>query len=307
MSFATLQVAYTPDSDDVFNYFAWETGRVALPRGAPKVEFHREHIAELNRAATTERYHVVAVSAVAYPRLASRYQVLSVGNSVGRGWGPVLASLRVHDVASLAGKRVAVAGHPTTGSVLAARYAPGAEFVEIPYDRMVDAIREGVVDAGVMIHEELLHFAECGLHPVLDLGKAWSDDTGLPLPVGLNLVRRDLPEELATSIAKTCRESLQWGFDHPEETYAYASRFGRGKARKHVEMFSNTDTLRLQPDVVRALRVMFDRLESSGLAPHVPSIDVVDAPADRAPRIVMPAEIDEDDVSDGSSVATASL
>lgn len=274
-----LRVAYTPDSDDAFTYYAWEHGRVSLRHPAPDVEFHREHISELNATAAEERFDVVAVSSVAYPRLADRYRILASGNSVGRGWGPVLVSRRFATVAELRGRRVAVAGHPTTGSFLAANYCPGAELLPMPYDRIADAIVAGEVDAGVMIHEELLHFPERGLSCVKDLGKAWTDDTGLPLPVGLNLVRRALGDALSASIASACAESLRWGLRHPDEAFAFASRFGRGKARRHVEMFCSEDTLRLPSDVRRALRVLFDRVAGAGLGPRLANVDIVEGDA----------------------------
>jgi 1,4-dihydroxy-6-naphthoate synthase len=279
---ASLRIAYTPDSDDAFNFYAWEHGRVALPVPGPRPEFHRQPIDALNGAARQERFDVVAVSSVVYPQLADAYWVLATGNSVGRGWGPVLASRRYDSLRELAGKRVAVAGRATTGATLARLYGPECELVEMPYDRIADAILAGTVDAGVMIHEELLHFPARGLRCVADLGRSWCEETSLPLPVGLNLVRRSLGLELARQIAATCQASLRWALEHPEEAYAFALRFGRGLARRHVAMFSNADTLRAPDDVRRAMRLLFDRVAALGLGPSLGSFEIVDAPPSAA-------------------------
>lgn len=272
-----LEVAYTPDSDDAFNYYAWEHGRCAMQSVGFTPVFHRDHIIALNRAAEQGHFDVVGVSSVAYPRLADEYAVLATGNSIGRGYGPVLVSRHYTSVAELRGKRVGVAGIPTTGGCLAMMYCPGAEFVECLYDRIADQIVAGELDAGVMIHEELLFFPEKELEAVLDLGKAWCDDTGLPLPVGLNLVRRSLGREVARDIADTCQRSLRWARAHFDESFAFASRFGRGCAEDHVAMFSNDDTLCMPADCRKAMHLMFRRVADLGVGPRIGAVEIIDA------------------------------
>jgi 1,4-dihydroxy-6-naphthoate synthase len=269
-----LRVAYTPDSDDAFNFYAWEHRRVRLEGHA--ASFHREHIIALNRAATVERYDVVSISSVAYPLLADRYWVLASGNSIGRDYGPVLVSRHYHHLSELRGKVVAVAGIPTTGGALAMMYCAGARFIEMQYDRIADAIVAGEADAGVMIHEELLFFPEKGLRPICDLGQVWCHDTGLPLPVGLNVARRALGRQLARAVAATCRDSLAWAMAHYDEAFAFASRFGRGCAQQHVSMFSNHDTLDLPSEARAALMVMFQRVADLGIGPHLDDVEVID-------------------------------
>jgi 1,4-dihydroxy-6-naphthoate synthase len=275
-----LRVAYTPDSDDVFNYYAWEHGRVAFDTQEYRPVFHRDHIAALNRAAQEERFDVVGVSSAVYPNLADRYWILAVGNSIGRACGPVLVSKHYATLEDLGGKRVAVGGIPTTGSTLAQMYCPGAEFVEMTYTAIADAVARNEIDAGVMIHEELLYFPKKGLRCVCDLGRAWFEDTGLPLPVGLNLVRKALGMELAGEVATTCERSLIWGFEHRDEVYAFARQFGRGEAKKHTEMFSNEDTLRLQSDVLEAMHIMFERVARLGIGPKIDSFDIIEGSLD---------------------------
>jgi 1,4-dihydroxy-6-naphthoate synthase len=277
-----LRVAYSPDSDDAFNFYAWEHGRISLSGVMPT--FDREHIIALNRAALTDRYDLLSISSVAYPALADRYWILASGNSIGRGYGPVLVSKYYDSLSDLRGKVVAVAGIPTTGGALAMMYIKGARFVEMQYDLIADAIARGDVDAGVMIHEELLFFPEKGLRRVCDLGETWCQDTGLPLPVGLNVIRRDVGRDIASKVAEICERSLQWAMDHYDEAFAFASTFGRGCAEQHVSMFSNRDTLCLPLDARTALGVMFDRVAALGIGPRLSGFEIIDAMDAAAPH-----------------------
>lgn len=272
----TLQIAYTPDSDDVFNYYAWEHGRLGLQTCDCEVIYQRDHIQVLNEAARQHLYDVVAISSVIYPQVADAYDILASGNSIGRGYGPVLVSDRYQSINELRGKRVGIAGRLTTGGCLAMMYCPGANFIECTYDKIADHILQGDFDAGVMIHEELLHYPDKGLHKISDLGVDWCEDTKLPLPVGLNLVSRNLPESLRRDIASTCRRSLQWAHANYDEAFACASQYGRGCAQQHVSMFSNDDTIKLPTDARRSLRVMFDRMASLGLTPKVKELEIID-------------------------------
>jgi 1,4-dihydroxy-6-naphthoate synthase len=275
-----LRVAYTPDSDDAFNFYAWEHGRVRLAGHA--ATFDREHIIALNRAAQAGCYDVISISSVAYPLLADRYWVLASGNSIGRDYGPVLVSRNYQRLPDLRGKVVAVAGIPTTGGALAMMYCCGARFVEMQYDRIADAVVAGEADAGVMIHEELLFFPERGLYPICDLGRVWCRDTGLPLPVGLNVASRALGRPLAQEVATACRQSLAWAMANYEEAFSFASRFGRGCAQQHISMFSNTDTLDLPPEARAAMNVMFQRVADLGIGPRLDDVEVIHAAAPQA-------------------------
>jgi 1,4-dihydroxy-6-naphthoate synthase len=270
-----LDIACTPDSDDIFNFHAWESGRVNLPGW--RARFYRNHISELNRSASRGKYDVVNISSVSFPAVADRYWILATGSSVGRGYGPMLVSKRFDAPGDLKGRRVAVADANTTGGVLAKLYCPGAIFVVRPYDRIADAILAGEVEAGVMIHEELVHFPARGLKLVTNLGAAWRDETGLPLPVGLNIVKRDLGRAIAMDIQRTCRLSLEWALDHPREAIARAGSFGRGCAATFVPMFSNEDTHCMPADVREGLHVLFSRLEVDGLARAPAHWEIIDA------------------------------
>ena len=271
-----LRIAYTPDSDDVFNYYGWESGHLALPDKSIETIFERNHIIALNIAAQKQAYDVVGVSSVVYPLLEKDYWIMAVGNSVGREYGPVLVSKNYHTLEELNGKRIAIAGMPTTGGVLALMYCKGAELIMEQYDLISDKIVQGEYDAGVMIHEELLFFGEKGLTKVCDLGKAWCKETGLPLPVGLNLVKKSLGRELAGQITKLCQQSLCWGHDHYDEAFKTASKVGRGFAEDHIRMFSNDDTMYLKDDVREAIKIMFDRMADLNIGPRLASYEIIE-------------------------------
>jgi 1,4-dihydroxy-6-naphthoate synthase len=273
-----LRIGYTPDSDDAFYYFGLETGGVLLEGYRP--EFRREPMSALNRGALEGRYHVTAISSVVYPQIAGRYAILSVGTSVGRGYGPVLVSRRPQALADLEGRPVGVPGVPTTGWFLLRHFCPGAIPVEMAFDRIGEAVAGGELDAGVMIHEELLYYPRLGLHRVEDLGARWCRVYGLPLPVGLNVARRDLGRPALETICAGIRRSLQYGQGRRPEALAWVSRFGRGAegqcTGRFVEMFANQDSVRMPADVRQALGVLFCQGVELGLAKDVPTLDIVE-------------------------------
>jgi 1,4-dihydroxy-6-naphthoate synthase len=273
-----ITIAYTPDSDDAFCYDALETGRVKLP--GYRLRFQRGPMSTLNRAALAGQFEVTAISSVAYPLVADRYAILSVGTSVGRGYGPVLISRDEDTPSDLRGRRVGVPGIPTTGWFLLRCLCPGAEPVEMAFDEIGPAVAAGDLAAGVMIHEELLYYPRLGLKRVLDLGAAWCERYGFPLPVGLNVVRRDLGGPAMGRVCAAIRSSLAYAQAHPCEALARVSRFGRGAeggcTERFVAMFANTDSLMMPFDVRAALRVLFCQVADLGIAPAVPRLDIVE-------------------------------
>jgi 1,4-dihydroxy-6-naphthoate synthase len=282
-----LTIAYTPDSDDAFYYDALETGRVPLPGFRPT--FAREPMSVLNRAALGGGFDVTAISSVVYPHVAGRYAILSVGTSVGRGYGPVLVSKRERALADLRGRRVGVPGLSTTGCFLLRCLCPEAVPVEMAFDAIAGVVAAGELEAGVMIHEELLYYPRLGLRRVADLGAEWCRRNDLPLPVGLNVIRRDLGSA-AQTVCTSIRRSLEFALGHADEALARVSRFGRGAeggcTERFVAMFANTDSVRMPDDVRAALRVLFCQVADLGLCPAVPPIDVIEGtPAARLPRL----------------------
>jgi 1,4-dihydroxy-6-naphthoate synthase len=285
-----LSIAYTPDSDDAFYYDALEAGRVRLP--GFHVSFVRAPMSVLNRDALRGVHGVTAISSVVYPAVADRYAVLSVGTSVGRGYGPVLVGREAYAVDDLHGRRVGVGGIPTTGWFLLRTLCPGAVPVEMPFDAIGPAVAAGELDAGVMIHEELLYYPRLGLRRVADLGALWCERNGLPLPVGLNVVRRDLGNAAMQRVCLAVRRSLRFAQAHPEEALARVRRFGRGAGggctEQFVAMFANRDSVQMPGDVRAALRVLCCQAVDLGLAEAVPPFDIVEGtrpgPANRPAR-----------------------
>jgi len=273
-----LTFAYTPDSDDAFYYYALESGRIPMPGFLP--EFSYEPIGALNQAARAGRYDVTAISAVAYPAVADCYAILSVGTSVGRGYGPVLVSRSRHSLDALRGRRVGVGAVGTTGWFLLRWLCPDAVPVEMTFDRIGEAVATGVLDAGVMIHEEALYYPKLGLHRIVDLGDEWCRRAGVPLPIGLNVARRSLGRQTLTHVCTTIRRSLEYGLAHRREALEWVSRFGRGPAgqctSRYVEMFANEDSLCMAEDVREGLRVLLLEAADRGLVESVPQLDVID-------------------------------
>jgi 1,4-dihydroxy-6-naphthoate synthase len=278
-----ITIAYTPDSDDAFYYDALEHGAVELP--GYRLTFRREPMAVLNRAALLGRFEITAVSSVVYPRVADRYAILSTGTSVGRGYGPVLVSREPCELADLRGRRVGVPGIPTTGWFLLRTLCPEAIPVELPFDEIGVAVAQGELAAGVMIHEELLYYPQLGLCKVIDLGAEWCWRNALPLPVGLNLVSRDLGPAGMRAVCRVIAASLRHARDNPEPALARVSRYGRGPrggcTERFVRMFANDDSQHMRADVRAALRVVFAQCAAQGLGP-VPPLDIVEPAAELA-------------------------
>ena len=273
-----LRIAYTPDSDDAFYYDALETGQVSLP--GYELEFLRQPMSVLNRAALHGLYEVTAISSIIYPQIAHRYAILSVGASVGRGYGPVLVSREPRTLGDLTGRPVGVGGIPTTGWFLLRCLCPEAVPIEMSFDRIADAVAAGELEAGVMIHEELLYYPRLGLHRVVDLGAEWCQRNGLPLPVGLNVIRRDLGMPVMQRVCAALRRSLRHALENTRETLARVCRFGRGAegqcTDQFVSMFANEDSLCLPDDVRMGLRVLLAQSVDLGMSHSVPLLDIVE-------------------------------
>ncbi|MFN0149264.1 MAG: menaquinone biosynthesis family protein [bacterium] len=260
-----LLVGHSPDPDDAFMFFGLAKGHVRIRDYA--IEHCLEEIESLNRRAQRGELAVTAISAHAYPAVADRYWILPTGSSVGRGYGPIVVARSAATRESLAGKRVALPGAMTTAALLARFYLPGAKFEHVPFDAVIPAVNDGAVDAGVLIHEGQITYADHGLVKIADFGELWAqEEGGLPIPLGLDVVRKDLGAPLAREINTALRESIRYAMAHKDAAIAYALEFGRGIPAKigerFVGMYVNDDTLDLPADGRRAL----DRLYARGIA-----------------------------------------
>src|SRR5262249_38383306 len=220
-----------------------------------------------------------AVSAHAYAHLTDRYAVLACGASMGLGYGPVVVAREIRALDSLRGCRVAIPGALTTAARLLELECPEGVPVEVGFDRIPDAVAGGLVDAGVIIHESQLTYAEEGLVKLLDFGELWQQRDGLPVPLGLDVVRRDLGEPLMRAVSKGFRASIEAAHAHEEEALAYALGFGRGldrsRGRRFVRMYVNDLTLDMGDLGRRALERLYSLAERAGVLGAPPRLDVI--------------------------------
>jgi 1,4-dihydroxy-6-naphthoate synthase len=231
-----ITVAHSPDSDDAFMFFGLASGAVHV--GGVHVEQVLADIETLNRAAFEGRYEVTAVSFHAYAHLVDRYALLPHGASMGDKYGPILVAKRPLPSGSLAGIKVGVPGRLTSAFLTLQMYDPSFEFEVIPFDQIQQAIADDRVDAGLLIHEGQLTYKSEGLHKIVDLGEWWFDRTGgLPLPLGGNVIRRDLGPEMISTVSTMLHDSIAYALDHRAEAVEYAQQFGRGLDRKDTDTF----------------------------------------------------------------------
>jgi len=274
----TIRFGHSPDADDAYMFYGFHTGRATIAGCA--VEHVLEDIQSLNRRALERAdLEITAVSAHAFAFLGDRYAVLRCGASMGMGYGPVVVARGPRTLESLRGKRVAIPGALTTAALLLRTECPECVPVEVMFDRIPAAVLAGDVEAGVIIHESQLTYRDEGLVKVVDFGELWKARDGLPVPLGLDVVRRDLGPELMKAVSVGFRASIQAALDHEDEALAYALRFGRGldtkKGGTFVHMYVNDLTLDLGPLGRRALTRLYEGAVRIGAIPGAPPLDIV--------------------------------
>jgi len=270
-----IKLAHSPDSDDAFMFYALATHK--LPTPGYKYTHVLADIQSLNDAALTETYDVTAISFAAYPALRDKYILLDCGASFGEGYGPIVVSTKALKPAELAGKRIGVPGLKTSAYLSLKLYEPDFEPVVMPFDKIIDAVQNNLVEAGLLIHEGQLFFPKLGLHRIVDLGVWWQEETGLPLPLGGNAVRRALGPQIGRQIAKTIRDSVSYGLEHREEALNYAMQFAREMdtelADKFVGMYVNNWTLGYGEKGQQAVKELIKRGTKAGLLPAPASVE----------------------------------
>jgi len=274
---AEIVCAHSPDSDDAFMFYGLATKKVR----SKLVAFRHvlEDIESLNKKATEGKYEITAISYHAYPYVADKYVLMASGSSVGDGYGPIVVSSRLLAPEELKGKRIAVPGTMTTAFLALKLFQPDFEHVVIPFDKILDAVRDHDVDAGLVIHEGQLTYGFGGLHNIIDLGKWFKSTYDLPLPLGANAMRRNLSPEIQTECSRLLRESIQYSLDHREEALNYAMQFARdldpALAEQFVGMYVNQATIDGGEIVPRAAQKLLDLGYEAGLIPHKISVEVV--------------------------------
>jgi len=274
-----IKLAHSPDSDDAFMFYALATHKLATP--GYKYTHILSDIQSLNEAALTETYDVTAVSFAAYPSLRDKYILLDCGASFGEGYGPIVVSTKPLKAQDLAGKRVGVPGLKTSAYLSLKLYEPNFEPVVMPFDKIIDAVKDELVDAGLLIHEGQLFYSQMGLHRVLDLGIWWQEQTGLPLPLGGNAVKRSLGPKLGLQIAQVIKDSVSYGLEHREEALNYAMQFARDMdsdlADKFVGMYVNKWTLGYGDRGKQAVKELIKRGTEAGLLPGPATVEFLSA------------------------------
>jgi 1,4-dihydroxy-6-naphthoate synthase len=258
-------------------FYGLATNKVRVP--GLKFNHTLTDIETLNRKAMEGFYDVSAISFHAYPYIQEKYALMNCGGSVGDKYGPMVVAPRSISLEELKRVKIAVPGTLTTAYLALKLFAPKIETVVVPFDQIIPEITAGKFEAGLIIHEGQLTYDKAGLNKILDLGKWWFEQTGLPLPLGGNAIRRELGPELIATITKALRDSIQYALDHREEALAYAMQFARDldqqMADRFVGMYVNERTLDYGDDGKEAVKRLLEMGHKSGIIPHQPNVEFV--------------------------------
>jgi 1,4-dihydroxy-6-naphthoate synthase len=273
-----IRVGHSPDPDDAFMFYGLASGRVKLDDIT--IEHVMEDIQSLNVRAMKGDLEVTAISAHAFPYVADRYWIMATGASMGEGYGPVIVSKKYKTLGELKGKRVATPGKLTTASLLFKIFTTDIENIDVPFDQILDDVNKGKFDAGLIIHEGQVTYADQGFHKILDFGEMWAQKfDSLPLPLGLDIVRKDLGEPLAKRLSNGLKQSIHYGYTHQDDSVPYALKFGRGISRdlgeRFVKMYVSELTIDMGKQGKKALELLFQLGTQKKLIPSVPSISLI--------------------------------
>jgi 1,4-dihydroxy-6-naphthoate synthase len=275
----TIRVAHSPDSDDAFMFYGLARGHI----DTGDLEFIHElqDIESLNRRALAAELEVTAVSIHAYAYLSDQYALLPHGASMGDGYGPRIVAREPMSIEELRGRKIAIPGTMTSAYLALKLIQPEVETVTVPFDEILDYVKAGHADAGLIIHEGHLTYADEGLHLILDTGVWWAEQTGgLPLPLGGNVIRRDLGPELTRRVSKLLRDSIAYSLENRAAGLDYAKEYSRGLddalTDEFVGMYVNARTLDYAADARRSVQLFLDRGYEAGLIPHKVNVEFVE-------------------------------
>jgi 1,4-dihydroxy-6-naphthoate synthase len=276
----TIHVAHSPDSDDAFMFYALSEGKIDT--GDLRYVHELSDIESLNRRALKGELEVTAVSIHAYAYLADRYALLNSGSSMGDKYGPRLVSLQPKPAdprAAARGKRIAVPGKLTTAYLALKLFQPDFQEVVIPFDEIEAAVKAGTVDLGLLIHEGQLTYQDDGFQLWADMGEWWFGETGLPLPLGGNVVRRDLGKAIVDQVARDLKASIVYGLEHRAPALAHAKQYNRGigdeRTDTFVGMYVNDWTVDYGDTGREAVRELLRRGHAAGVIPHPVQVEFV--------------------------------
>jgi len=273
-----IKVGHSPDPDDAFMFYALAKDKIDT--GTYKFTHELQDIESLNRRAFTGELELTAVSLHGYAYLADKYAVCACGASMGDNYGPMVVAREAWSVDDLRGKIIAVPGTYTTAFLgLKLLLGDDFEFEVHPFDEILNVVEQGKVDAGLCIHEGQLTYEDQGLKLVVDLGVWWHDETGLPLPLGANAIRRDMGQQAMEEVTAPLKKSIQYGLDNRQAALDYAAQFGRGindaKADEFVGMYCNDWTLDFGEKGREAVKLLLDRGYEAGIIPHKVDVDFI--------------------------------
>lgn len=275
----TIRVAHSPDSDDAFMFYALADH--LIDTGDLEFVHELQDIETLNRRAMNGELEVTAVSIHAYAYIADKYALLPHGASMGEGYGPRLVAREPMTRTQLKGKTVAIPGEMTSAYLALKMFEPDVRTHVIPFDQILEHVKDGGADVGLIIHEGQLTYRDEGLHLVQDLGEWWASETGgLPLPLGGNVIRRDLGHDLIVKTSRLLRESIAYSLDHRAAGLAHSRKYSRdlteAQTDEFVGMYVNARTLDYGPDGRRAVQLFLDRGYEAGLIPNKVTVDFVE-------------------------------
>jgi len=272
-----IRIGHSPDADDAFMFYALTSGRVKIPD--VQIEHVLEDIESLNRRARTGELEVTAVSAATYTMIHDRYRMMDPGASMGKGYGPVLVAREPIRREEIEDRVVAIPGSHTTAALLLRMYCGDPPTIEVAFDKIPQVVLEGQAHLGLLIHEGQITHRAMGLVKVLDLGEEWQRDSALPLPLGVNVMRRDLGEAMHVRLSQALRDSIDFAHTNVDEALDYAMRYSRGidkeTCRRFVLMYVNEYTKRLGDEGRAALGKLFSTAHAKGLIPEIPPVDPI--------------------------------
>lgn len=273
-----IRVGHSPDPDDAFMFYGLSSRKVKLE--GIRIEHLLEDIQSLNERALNAELEVTAISAHAFPFVADNYWIMKTGASMGEGYGPVIISRNYRTLEDLKGKTVGTPGPLTTATLLFKIFTDGIKNLDMPFDQIMDAVDKGTVDAGLLIHEGQITYQSLGYNKVLDFGEFWEKESGgLPLPLGLDVVRKDLGERMARTLSRGLRDSIAYGYAHQDESIPYAMKWGRGidykLGEKFVKMYVSELTIDMGEAGRKGLELLFEEGAAKGLIPGIPELMLV--------------------------------
>ncbi|MGB7068958.1 MAG: MqnA/MqnD/SBP family protein [Pyrinomonadaceae bacterium] len=278
ISTRTISVAHSPDSDDAFMFYGLATNK--LETEGLKFDHTLKDIQSLNEDAKNGVFDVTAVSFHAYAYISDKYALLPHGASIGDKYGPIVVAREPRNPEEISNMTIAIPGELTSAYLALRIYNSKFEYKVVPFDKIIDAVQAGDVDAGLLIHEGQLFYKQVGLDKVLDLGEWWHEYTGLPLPMGGNAIRRDLGRDLMHQVSKCLHRSIQYSMENREDALAYAMQFARDMppelADRFVAMWVNDLTLDYGARGRMGVRRLLDEGFDAGIIPHRVELDFVD-------------------------------